>query len=71
MATTSLPDLLLSQLSDLIATRMGWHFPPDRWRDLERGIRAAARDLGFSDVQTCIEWLHTTPLTQQHVASTH
>lgn len=68
MATTSLPDLLLSQLSELIAARMGWHFPADRWHDLERGIRAAAQDLGFSDVQTCIEWLQTAPLTQQHVA---
>ena len=67
MAITSLPDLVLSQLSGLIAARMGWHFPADRWADLERGIRAVARDLGFSDVQGCIDWLHSAPLTQQQV----
>ena len=68
MPVTSLPDFVLAQFSSLIATRMGWHFPSDRWHDLERGIRAAARDLGFSDVQACIDWLHSAPLTQQQIA---
>lgn len=65
---TLLPDSLLSQLSDLISTRMGWHFPSDRWRDLERGIRATAQDLGFADVHACIDWLHSATLTPQHIA---
>lgn len=68
MATTALPDSLLSQVSELIAARMGWHFPADRWHDLERGLRAAAQDLGFTDVQTCLEWLPTALLTQQQIA---
>jgi chemotaxis protein methyltransferase CheR len=68
MATTCLPDFLLSQVSEIIAARTGWHFPPDRWHDLERGLRAAAQDLGFVDVRACIEWLPTATLTQQQVA---
>ena len=68
MTSLSLPDHVLAQCSNLIAARMGWHFPSDRWHDLERGIRAAAQDLGFTDVQTCIDWLHSAPLTQQQIA---
>jgi chemotaxis protein methyltransferase CheR len=68
MTTTTLPDFLLSQVSDLIAARMGWHFPPDRWHDLERGLRAAAPDLGFAEVQACLEWLSTAALTPQQIA---
>ncbi len=47
---------------------MGWHFPADRWRDLERGIRAIAQDLGFGDVHSCIDWLRSATLTPQHIA---
>lgn len=68
MAATSLPDFLLSQVSGLLAARMGWHFPPDRWHDLERGLRAAAQDLGFTEVYACLEWLSTASLTPQQIA---
>ncbi len=40
-------------------------FPRERWRDLERGIAAAARELGFLDVGSCIRWLHSSPLTRR------
>ncbi len=41
-----LPDQLLSHLSEHLAGQMGWHFPADRWRDLEAGIESAAREVG-------------------------
>ena len=66
--TQAVPHVLLAQLSDLIAARLGLHFPKARWRALERGIRAVARELEFSDVAACIRWLVSTPLTQQHIA---
>ena len=42
---------LLAELSAFVAARMGLHFPPERWRDLARGIQSAARELGFADAE--------------------
>ncbi|MGE0823892.1 MAG: CheR family methyltransferase [Candidatus Binatia bacterium] len=67
MTKFDLPEPVLTQLSEFISSRMGWHFPPDRWQDLERSISAAARDFGFTNIQACVEWLHTTPFTPQQV----
>ena len=50
-------DTTLSQLNDFITKRMGLRFPQKRWADLERGITSAAHDFGFSDIDSCIEWL--------------
>jgi len=36
---------LLPQLSDFVRARLGLHFPPERFSDLERGVRAAAAEL--------------------------
>lgn len=44
-----LPEQLLSRLSEHVAEQMGLYFPQDRWRDLESGIEAAARELGLAD----------------------
>ncbi|MBI4832814.1 MAG: tetratricopeptide repeat protein [Candidatus Lindowbacteria bacterium] len=50
-------DTLLAQVSEFVANRIGLHFPRDRRRDLERGIHSAARDFGFDDEESCIQWL--------------
>lgn len=63
----SLSDTLLSQLSELIAARMGLHFPKERWRDLERGMQSAARELGFQNVEACAQWMVSSPLTKRQV----
>jgi chemotaxis protein methyltransferase CheR len=55
--TTAISSSMLSQLSEFIAREMGLHFPTGRWADLERGIRSAAREFDFEDVEVCIEWL--------------
>lgn len=61
------PDFLLSSLSDFLAAQMGLHFPRERWGDLERGIAAAASEFGMANVESCIRWLVSTPLTQNQV----
>lgn len=42
----SWPATLLAGLSEAAAARLGLHFPPERWSDLERGVQAAALDAG-------------------------
>jgi len=61
------PDFLLSSLSDFLAAQMGLYFPRERWIDLERGIAAAASEFGMADVESCIRWLVSTPLTRNQV----
>lgn len=62
-----LDDELISQLSALVASRMGLHFPRGSRRELERGVCSAASDFGFSDGEACARWLVATPLTQQQI----
>jgi len=46
---------------------MGLHFPPERWRDLERGVRSAAHDLEFADAESCAHWLLSATLTKSQL----
>lgn len=66
-APHTLPDALLAELSTILAARAGWHFPPERWPELERRIHAVAQDLDFADTPACIHWLTTSTLTPQQV----
>ncbi len=52
-----LPDELLGQLSDFVELQLGLCYPRARWPDLERGLRRAAPELGFSDAEECARWL--------------
>ena len=61
----TLPDSLLSSLSEFVSARTGLYFPPERWGDLERGIAAAAPDFNFPDSETCARWLLSAPLTRR------
>jgi chemotaxis protein methyltransferase CheR len=63
----SIPAILLSQLTDFVARQMGLSFPPARWRDLERGIGSAARDFGFADAGSCVQWLLSSPFTRGQI----
>lgn len=38
-----------AHLSEFVADRLGLHFPRERWDDLQRGLSAAAQELGFQD----------------------
>ena len=51
--SVSFDPLLLNALSGMVTERSGLRFSSDRWADLERGVRAAARELGFADPFEC------------------
>ncbi len=59
--------LLLARLSNFVETSMGLHFPPARLGDLERGIRSAAGEFGFNTVESCIEWLLSSPVSHSQI----
>lgn len=58
---------LLLQLSEIIAVSVGLHYPRERWYDLERGIGSAAKEFGFEDIESCIRWLASSPLTKHQI----
>ncbi|HUW36330.1 MAG TPA: CheR family methyltransferase [Rhodocyclaceae bacterium] len=66
-AAPTLPGALLAGLSDFVAVRLGLHFPEPRWRDLQRGITAAAAEFGFADGETCARWLLTASPKREHI----
>lgn len=65
--THGLSDQLLSQLSEFVAGHMGLHFPRERWRDLERGLLSATRELGAPDAESCAQWLLSAPFTRKQI----
>ena len=62
-----LPDQLLSRLSEFLAAQIGLHFPKKRWSDLERGIASAAHDFGIPEMEDCVHWLLSAPLTHRQI----
>ena len=60
-------EAVLPLLSDCVAGQMGLHFPPERYRDLERGIGSAAREFGFADPDAFALWLVSSPLTRDRL----
>lgn len=57
----------LAMLAGIVAEKTGLHFSIERLPDLERGIRSAAPDLGYSDIKSCVEWLLMGTLTREHI----
>ena len=51
--THELAPALLAAASQSVEAQLGLHFPPERWSDLERGLRGAAEDLGFAGLEEC------------------
>jgi chemotaxis protein methyltransferase CheR len=47
--TAKASEALLADLSEFVGSRLGLHFPQDRWNDLERCARAASRECAFED----------------------
>jgi chemotaxis protein methyltransferase CheR len=60
---TKIPEALLSDLSDLIALRIGLHFPRERWPDLERCVRGALEEAGHCDIESGVRSLLTPSWT--------
>lgn len=58
---------LLSDFSAFVEKRLGLHFPEGRTRELERGIRFAARELGYEDAGSCVRWLLSSPISMSQI----
>ena len=48
---------LLAAVSRAVEAQLGLHYPPERWADLERGLRGAAEELGFDSLEKCARTL--------------
>lgn len=73
MHADALPAPQLDRLSELIANRMGLHFPPERRSDLRRALNEAAPELGFEDAAACTAGLLSAPpsAAQLRTLATH
>ena len=67
MRSSTVPAPQQRQLSEFVAEKMGLHFPPERWPDLQSGLAAAATEFGFEDVAGCADWLLSEPLTSAQI----
>ena len=64
---TDLDGSRLAALSTFVAASLGLHFPPERWVDLERQTKLAAKDFGFGDGAAFVSWLMSAPLTPNQI----
>lgn len=55
----------LRKLSAFVTERMGLRFPRERWGDLERGLRSAAGEFGFEDLEACAQWMVSSRLSKE------
>jgi len=63
----TIPAFLMARLSEMVEARLGLHFPPERWSDLERKTSALAGQFHFADGASCAEWLASSALTKEQV----
>ena len=54
----------LHKLSLFVEHNMALHFPEKRWNDLERNIKKAANEFGYSDITDFIDNITASPLSQ-------
>jgi chemotaxis protein methyltransferase CheR len=67
MPKYSLPDEQLLKLSNIVANRLGLHFPKERWHDLEQGIRLTVQQTNQNDLGVSIQSLISTPLSKKQL----
>lgn len=63
----AISDLLLRQFSGFLSSRIGLHFPRERWPDMLRGLERAAPELGLAGVGACMQWLLASPRNRRQV----
>jgi chemotaxis protein methyltransferase CheR len=63
----NLSDNELSQVCDVIADRMGLHFPVERWSILGRNLSLAAHEFGFLEMDEFIHWFLSHNLNQEQI----
>lgn len=65
--TEHLSSSSLAQLREFVADQMGFYYPRERWLDLERGMRSVSRAFEFDDMESCVQWLVSSPVTQSRI----
>ena len=65
--TEHLSSSSLAQFSEFVTEHMGFYFPPERRLDLERGMRSISRAFEFDDLESCVQWLVSSPVTQSRI----
>lgn len=65
--TGGIPDIVLAQLNEFLAERLGLYFPEKRRHELKRGISAASMDFGFEGIESCIRWLMSSHLSNYQI----
>ena len=66
--TAAIPEASLEKVGAFVETHLGLAFPPERWRDLERGLRSVASEFGFEDCPECAEWIVSNRLTRKQLS---
>jgi chemotaxis protein methyltransferase CheR len=69
---TETPEIPLARISEFVAQTMGWDYPPSRYADLQRGIAATAKELGFNSAADCAHQCLAGTMTKpqlDHLAS--
>ena len=59
--------LLLKEISDYIGVRLGLSYPQERWGDLERAVKAIAKESNFDDIETSLWRVLSSPLTHAQI----
>jgi chemotaxis protein methyltransferase CheR len=60
-------DSELLMVSDVVASRMGLHFPGERRAMLSRNLTSASKEFGFQDISRFIQWLLSTELSKEQI----
>jgi len=60
-------DIELSMTCEVIVSRMGLHFPRERWPMLSRNLASAAKEFGFQNMNGFIQWLLSSELNKDQI----
>jgi chemotaxis protein methyltransferase CheR len=63
----NLTDSELSMAGEVIASRMGLHFPGEKRAMLRRNLTSASKEFGFQDISRFIQWLLSTELSKDQI----
>lgn len=58
---------LLEEFSIFLGSRMGLHYPPERWADLDRAVAQMAAELGYADAGACMRHFLSTPVDRAEI----
>jgi len=65
--SNSLSPQIMTQLSEFVASRVGLHFPQERWGDLGVGLASAAREQGMINEEVYAQWLLSASLSRHEI----